>query len=304
MCTPLWTHTGSLKKYIKATVRKQQCTALLGFKVLWNNCSPADFKCFRTRPKPFSLLYFKQFPNVSVYLWGTGSVWVAVSAGAKQADELNHAERGEVRGWLWMWEWAEEEEEEKQQELRTLPKQGCVEQMLGAGVDICFIKSWILKWRARRVWEEQKAWLAETKSPVCLHFFVLLRKIHRQSIQRDCVTDSPVSFHLCQSLILRSWPPFLFQPLGIETDGCHPPLLLCAAPVRSHHLLWWWNAVLDDAASFPAFILPVPPPCSIFPLLSSSLYHLLLLIETFYHLFLGGIGNWLLIKIFPNLSII
>ena len=36
---------------------------------------------------------------------------MAVSAQAKQEDELNHAKRGEVRRWLWMQEWAEEEEE-------------------------------------------------------------------------------------------------------------------------------------------------------------------------------------------------
>lgn len=163
-----------------------------------------------------------------------------------------------------MWEWAEEEEEEKQQELRILSKQGCVEQMLGAGVDICFIKSclaWILKWRTRGMWEAQKAWMAETKSPVCLHFLVVFRKIHRQSIQKYCVTDSPVSFHLCQSLLLRSWPPVLFKPLGIGTNGCHPPLLVCAAPARSHHLLWWWQCC--------------PRWCYIFPLFSSSLHHLL-----------------------------
>lgn len=69
-----------------------------------------------------------------------------------------------------------------------------------------------------------------------------------------------MSFHLHQSLIPRGWPPFLFQPLGIGTDGCHPPLPVCAAPVRSHHPLWCWEWR--------------PRWCCIFPLLSSSLYHL------------------------------
>lgn len=49
-------------------------------------------------------------------------------------------------------------------EMRTVPKQGCVEQMLGAGADICLIKrclAWMLKWRARGIWEESEVWVAD-----------------------------------------------------------------------------------------------------------------------------------------------
>lgn len=117
-------------------------------------------------------------------LWGTGSVWVAVSIQTKKADELNHAKRrGEVRGWLWMWEWAEGRgggnSNQRKRELRTLPKQGCVEQMLGAGVDICLIKTylaWMLKWRARGMWEDRKAWVADKD----------MRWFHWRNWRRNC----------------------------------------------------------------------------------------------------------------------
>lgn len=84
----------------------------------------------------------------------------------------------------------------------------------------------------------------------CLPAFFVFRKIHRQPMYRDCVTDSPVRFYLCQSLTLRS-SPFLFQPLGIEGDGSHPPLLVCAAPPRSRVLSGGGDAVPGDAAPSP-----------------------------------------------------
>lgn len=98
--------------------------------------------------------------------------------------------------------------------------------------------------------------LASRNKITCLPAFFVFRKIHRQSMHRDCVTDSPVSFHLCRSLILRS-SPFMFQPLGIEGDGSHPPLLVCCSSQKPSPL-WWWESVPGDAAPSPC----CHPPCS------------------------------------------
>lgn len=92
--------------------------------------------------------------------------------------------------------------------------------------------------------------LASRNKITCLPAFFVFRKIPRQPMYRDCVTDSPVRFYLCQSLTLRS-SPFVFQPLGIEGDGSHPPLLVCAAPPRSRVLSGGGDAVPGDAAPSP-----------------------------------------------------
>lgn len=74
---------------------------------------------------------------------------------------------GEVRGWLWMWEWAEEEEEEtvtrESGSWERLPKQGCLEQMLGAWYSLHKAMSGLDAETKdeRSVAEKRKAWVAD-----------------------------------------------------------------------------------------------------------------------------------------------
>lgn len=206
-------------------------------------------------------------------LWGTGSVWVAVSIQTKKADELNHAKRrGEVRGWLWMWEWAEGRgggnSNQRKRELRTLPKQGCVEQMLGAGVDICLIKTylaWMLKWRARGMWEDRKAWVAdkdemvsleELKEKLWLSWRVVGMGVSRcpsLRVQED--REGSVWCHMGVCV----W--FFFQEQHcVETITCHCRhfFMVCSQSVRRQFCDWF-------SSEFSLLSIPNPQRLAPFP---------------------------------------